>query len=165
MKKIIFLLFFSLTVCLAVDQKKAALEVPSLKNQFFLALPTKDIYGDKIFYNKKLYLFDIWSITCPPCRMTTPELIKVQKSLGGIDFTIIGLNLDEDLSVIKEFLAKEKANYPTAQATREALGKFPPVRGIPTLFLVDSSGKIVKTYIGYTQSNVFEKDIKKLLKK
>jgi len=108
---------------------------------------------------------DVWSITCPPCRLTIPELIAVQKELGGIDFMVIGLSLDEDLPAVKKFLDKESSNYHTVQATAEIMKKLPPVRGIPTLFLLDAKGKILKTYVGYTTRDVFKKDIRNLLNK
>jgi peroxiredoxin len=55
-------------------------------------------------------------------------------------------------------------NYPVLVDDGKLSEVYGPIRSIPTTFIIDKSGKIVKMYIGYRPKNVFEADIKELLK-
>ena len=70
------------------------------------------------------------------------------------------VNADE----AKEFAGKMGINYPVLVDDGKASEIYGPIRSIPTTFIIDKSGKIVKMYIGYREKAVFEADIKELLK-
>lgn len=128
-------------------------------------LPEKDIYDQKIIYDKDLYMLDVWATWCPPCRLTTPELIKLQQKYVSKNITVIGLSVDsEGPKVVKAFVKDEKINYPVAMAG-DSLKYLPPVRGIPTLFLVNKEGKILKQFIGFTDQDTLAEAIESNLKK
>lgn len=113
-------------------------------------MPSRDISGAPIIYDKDIYLLDVWATWCPPCRRTIPDLINVQKKYASKGVTVIGLSVDtvpdKDLSA---FVKKAGINYPIARAG-DTLKYLPPVRGIPTMFIVDRNGKILDRYVGYT---------------
>jgi len=116
----------------------------------FQKLPQTDIYGQKISYTQNLYLFDIWATWCPPCRMQLPQLAEMQKDLAGKNFTVISLSTDESQETVINFIDNNGgSHYPVAMFSAEAKKMFPSVRGIPTLFLVNKKGEILKTFVGY----------------
>lgn len=125
--------------------------------------PQKDLAGNKIVYDKQAYLVDIWATWCPPCRLTVPELIALQKELPTRNFMVLGLSVDtDDDKTVLDFAVREKVNYPIAKAN-ETLHYFPPVRGIPTMFVLDKNGEIKKMFIGYTSKTEMLKEVKKVL--
>ncbi len=126
--------------------------------------PQLDLAGNEIVYDKDAYLVDVWATWCPPCRMTVPELIALQSTLSTEKFSVIGLSVDEisDEAVLN-YINKEGVNYPVAKAGR-AMQYLPPVRGIPTMFILDKNGKIKKTFVGYTKKEIMLKEVQKVLK-
>jgi thioredoxin-related protein len=65
--------------------------------------------------------------------------------------------------VVVKMIKKDKINYPVLMAKGKTARSFGGVIGIPTSFLVDKQGKIVKRYPGYVPRSTLEKDIKKYL--
>lgn len=126
------------------------------------SFPQKDLNGKAIIYDKQVYLVDVWATWCPPCRLTIPELIALQEEITK-NFTVLGLSVDqESAEYVADFVKKEKVNYPVALAG-EALRTLPAVRGIPTMFVLDKNGKIVKTFVGYTDRKTLSLAVKKVL--
>lgn len=72
-----------------------------------------------------------------------PELRTLAKQYQTQGLQIVGVNLDEDLKVVAEFLSQEElpwANLIGKEATETA--KKYDVRSIPKLMLVDRKGRI-----------------------
>jgi thiol-disulfide isomerase/thioredoxin len=126
-------------------------------------MPTSNIYGKPIVYDKQVYLLDVWATWCPPCKMTIPELVALQEEFASKNFTVIGLSVDDSAKTVLDYLKKNPVNYSVAMATPETLKALPPVRGIPTLFVVDK-GVIVKTIVGYTPKETLAEEIRKRIK-
>jgi cytochrome c biogenesis protein CcmG/thiol:disulfide interchange protein DsbE len=118
----------------------------------------------------KVVLLDIWATWCPPCRKGIPDLIELQKSYGDKGLEVVGVSVDPitqggDLKLVTSFAESTKINYKIwLVGNQAALSKFPIATGsIPTSYLVDREGKVVKRYDGLQQKSVYENDIKKLL--
>ncbi len=118
----------------------------------------------------KVVLLDIWATWCPPCRKGIPDLIALQNSYGGQGLEVIGVSVDPitqggDLKLVSSFVESNKMNYKIwLVGNMDALNKYPIATGsIPTSYLVDREGKVVKRYDGLQLKSVYENDIKKLL--
>jgi thiol-disulfide isomerase/thioredoxin len=152
MRKVFIVLCVLVGLSVAVD-----------KAPWFSVFPQKDLAGNKIVYDKQAYLIDVWATWCPPCRMTVPVLISIQDELPTKNFTVIGLSVDTDSDkTVLDFIQAEKVNYPVAKAN-ETLKYFPPVRGIPTMFVLDKNGKIKKMFVGYTEKKTLLDAVKKVM--
>jgi thiol-disulfide isomerase/thioredoxin len=162
----IFLVLLTTNLLLSMGTKAAKYEKAKASSiELFKQLPAEDIYGKKITYDKKLYLLDIWATWCPPCQMTIPELIELQELNFANSFAVIGLSADENIETVLDFFANKHLNYSVAMLNKDILNLFPPVRGIPTMFLVNNQGRIINTYIGYTKKDIMQADIDKYLAK
>jgi thiol-disulfide isomerase/thioredoxin len=135
----------------------------SPKSDLMGSLPTKNIYGKPIVYDKQYYLIDVWATWCPPCKMTVPELIALQKDFVSKNFTVIGLSVDDTVEPVLSFAKTTKINYPVAMASGQALNALPSVRGIPTMFIVEN-GKVVKTIVGYTPKETLAEELRQRIK-
>jgi len=117
-------------------------------------------------YRGKVLIVDFWATWCGPCRIEIPGFIELKREYGNKDFEIIGVSLDRGgPSVVKSFAYKMGINYPLVMANRQILLAFGGVSAIPTTFLLDRDGNIVKRYIGYSPKAEFEKEIDRLLSK
>lgn len=125
-----------------------------------------DINGKQVSLSEfkgKVVILDFFASWCPPCRQEVPDFIELEKAYGDKGFTVIGVAL-VSVEDAKDFAAKFGINYPILVDDGEASDLYGPIRSIPTTFVLDKSGKIVKLYIGFRPKNIFEQDIKELLK-
>lgn len=92
---------------------------------------------------------DFWASWCTPCRKSFPWLNEMQKRYGNAGLRIVAINLDEDVSLAKEFLTKYPAEFtvgfdPTGQSAR-VYG----LKGMPSSYLIDRSGELIKSHVGF----------------
>jgi peroxiredoxin len=125
-----------------------------------------DINGEMVSlsdFNGKVVILDFFASWCPPCRQEIPDFIELERSYGDKGFAMVGVAL-VNAGDAKEFSEKMGINYPVLVDDDKASEIYGPIRSIPTTFVIDKSGKIVKKYIGFRPKDVFEADIKELLK-
>jgi len=103
-------------------------------------------------FRGKTILLNIWASWCPSCRAEMPTLDRLQAKLGGPDFEVIPVSIDEGdsaLLLVEEFFHEVGVNHlriyidPTSQAASE-VGSI----GLPTTLLIDRDGKEVGRLIG-----------------
>jgi thiol-disulfide isomerase/thioredoxin len=89
----------------------------------------------------KTLVLSFWATWCGPCRELEPEFAQVVKNYAGnpqIDFYAV--NTDEDEAAVAPFVAHEKWNLPVVYA--DGLDSFMKVESLPTIVILDRSGKI-----------------------
>jgi cytochrome c biogenesis protein CcmG/thiol:disulfide interchange protein DsbE len=115
-------------------------------------------------YKGKVVILDFWATWCPPCRAEIPHFIELQKQYGAQGLVIIGMSLDEGgAKVVSDFAKAKEINYPVVIGTQDIATAYGGIEAIPTTFIIDAKGNIVNKYIGLTDKDVFEGEIKKLL--
>jgi thiol-disulfide isomerase/thioredoxin len=121
-------------------------------------------------FKGKVRIVNFWATWCPPCRAEIPHFIEMYGELKGKGVEIIGISLDrEGDKVVAPFVKENKMNYPVLIGNDAVSSAYGGIRGIPTTFIVDREGRIVKKYVGLpaqTEEGIkdaFMKDIKPLL--
>jgi thiol-disulfide isomerase/thioredoxin len=77
----------------------------------------KDIDGKSLKlsdYSGKVLIVNMWATWCGPCRMETPELIKLHNDYKSRGLEVIGLATqqnDADLDAVKDFVKEQKVDY------------------------------------------------------
>jgi len=116
-------------------------------------------------YQGKAMLINFFATWCPPCRKEIPSLVKLQKEYGPKGFTVIGISTDQDgTSLVDKFAQKMEINYPVLLSDSKTPAAFGGILGIPTSFLVDREGYVVKRYDGYVDHQTMVKDLNAILK-
>ncbi|MGH7957868.1 MAG: TlpA disulfide reductase family protein [Opitutaceae bacterium] len=101
---------------------------------------------------------------CPPCRAEIPGFVDLYKRYADKGLVIVGVSLDQQgPAVVRPFVEKFGVNYPIVMGDAKIASAFGGIEALPTTFVIDRSGKIVRTHVGYTNAETFEKDIKPLL--
>src|SRR6185295_14086029 len=113
----------------------------------FAAIAPLDPAGrpaDMAAYGGKALLVNLWATWCAPCIKELPSLGKLQEVLGGADFAVVTIALDEpDAAKVAPFLAQHgAANLPALIDTNRTIDKVMPVSALPTSMLVDKDGKV-----------------------
>ena len=152
---LIFALFVSV-----VPHAEAATKMPKFALK---SVVDGNVVKSSSFAGKVLYItfFATW---CPPCNEEVPVLVELQKRLAESGFSVIGFSVDQKgVDKVLNFVKNKNINYPVLMANLQTNMDFGGVYTIPASFLVNRSGNVVKSYIGYVEHSVLEKDINSLL--
>ena len=108
-------------------------------------------------YSGKVLLVNLWATWCGPCRMETPELVKLNKEFRDRGVEMIGLSTeDPDASAqsVSDFVREYKVDYQIGWATREvALGLMKGQTNIPQSFVIARDGRIIRRFIGFSPAS------------
>ena len=104
-------------------------------------------------YSGKVLLVNLWATWCGPCRIETPELVKLHQEYQSRGVEMIGLSTeDPDASAesVAEFVKAYDVKYHIGWATREvAIALMQGRTNIPQSFIIARDGRIVKRFIGF----------------
>ncbi len=115
-------------------------------------------------YTGKALLVTFFATWCPPCIQEIPTLIKLQEQFSKDGFSVLGFSMDEGgPDVVARLIKKRSINYPVLMADEATAQTFGGIVGIPTSFLINKEGNVVKTYPGYVPHSTLEKDIKGIM--
>ncbi len=124
---------------------------------------TGDTVNSKAFDGKTL-LVTFFATWCPPCMQEIPDLISLQSEYAEKGFSVVALSVDQGgVGVVKKLVEKRSINYPVLLANGSTARDFGGVVGIPTSFLINSKGLVVKKYPGYVPHMILENDIKRIM--
>ena len=105
-------------------------------------------------YEGYVVLLDFWATWCPPCRMSIPELIRLQEKYKDHGFIVLGISMDDPGQVtnqdLKSFEKMARINYPILRYNEKVVSNyFQDARiSLPTVFIIDREGKIRQKIIG-----------------
>jgi len=133
--------------------------------------------GDRITLSDlrgSVILLNFWATWCGPCIMEIPDLNRLQEKYQDKGLEVIGITLTSGSPEIISIFAEDQGmNYKvltdimgseTEIVTNmygQATGA--PITGVPTSFIIDRDGYIVKTYIGPRSERIFYNDLKRYL--
>jgi thiol-disulfide isomerase/thioredoxin len=108
-------------------------------------------------YSGKVLFVNLWATWCGPCRLETPELVKLNKEFRDRGVEMIGLSTeDPDASAqsVSDFVREYQVDYQIGWATREvALGLMQGRTNIPQSFIIARDGRIIRRFIGFSPSS------------
>jgi cytochrome c biogenesis protein CcmG, thiol:disulfide interchange protein DsbE len=167
MKSLFILLFlsYSLTsVASGSDSTSAKQKIPSviLKNTNGVSIDVST-YGT----NGKITVISFWATWCKPCikeLRNINELLEEWEELYNVELVAISMDDSRNVPRVKPFASGQGWNFDILLDPNGDLQRDLNVANPPATFLVDLSGNIVYTHIGYLEGDEFdlEDEIKKL---
>jgi len=151
-----------MTLCLflSISSAYAAVKMPP----FSLPNVVNGATVNSADYNGKTLLITFFATWCPPCMQEVPALIELHQQFSKGAFSVVGLSVDQGgADVVAKLVEKRSINYPVLMADETTARNFGGVVGIPTSFLVNKEGNVVKKYPGYVPHAVLENDIKEIM--
>ncbi len=124
----------------------------------------KDINGNDVSltdFKGKIVFLNFWATWCPPCKEEIPSLNNLQKKYSKRGLVVIGIASDRSLKRVRDFIRKNRVQYLILLDNNIEITRKYRVFALPTSFLIDSRGRIVKKFIGVYQLN--EKEINDIL--
>jgi len=97
----------------------------------------------------QVVLVNFWATWCPPCRIEMPGFERVYREKRDQGFEIVALSTEgPGTAGVERFLEERGITFPVAMASREVVGDFGGVRGLPTSYLIDREGRVRHTVMG-----------------
>jgi cytochrome c biogenesis protein CcmG/thiol:disulfide interchange protein DsbE len=138
-------------------------ELPGRAPQFAL----KDLKGQTLRLEDlrgKVVLLNFFATWCAPCRQEIPDLQRLYRRFNDQGLEIVGISLDmEGARLLNPFVQYYGITYPIVLGTREVVVDYGGIRGIPTSFLIDRTGRVAKHFVGFRPVQVFEQSVLELL--
>jgi thiol-disulfide isomerase/thioredoxin len=111
----------------------------------------------------KVVLLNFWATWCGPCRAEIPSLIELQNRYKE-RLQIIGLVVDDDdPDAVKQVVDSEGINYPVALATDNIRFAYGGIPALPTVFVINTEGRIVQKHVGLFNPALYETEVRALL--
>lgn len=121
---------------------KDALPIPNLK---LITLNGDEIYLAK--FEGRPTVINLWASWCPPCLREMPVFQRAQEQNPDIHFVFI--NQGESASQVKQFLAENRLSIRHVLLdSSSAAGKEFGVKGMPSSYFFDASGKLADSRLG-----------------
>jgi peroxiredoxin len=114
----------------------------------------------------KVILINFWASWCGPCRQEMPVLDELYRHYRPLDFTILGVNVEQNSDDAKSLLKDVPVSFPILFDTENKISKLYDVKGMPSTVLVDRDGNIRYVHMGY-QSGVeaeYQTQIRELIR-
>jgi thiol-disulfide isomerase/thioredoxin len=154
-------LLFAVLLAGPVNQAIAATPMP----RFNLQSVTDGKAMNSDAFQGKVLLITFFATWCPPCMQEIPSLISLQEEFGAKGFSVVAISVDQGgTKSVQKLVEKRGINYPVLMADSKITDDFGGIVGIPTSFLVNQQGNVIKNYPGYVTHNVLVEDIKQLIK-
>lgn len=125
----------------------------------------KDVNGNEWNFDDhrgRVVVVNYWATWCPPCRVETPGLVSFADEYKSLGVEMVGVSVDEDLSLVAPFVEKYRIKYPILID-----GFNPNISGggmaLPTTFLYDKQGQLAKKYTGIVLESTLKSDVDALL--
>ncbi len=101
-------------------------------------------------YRGKVILLNLWATWCPPCIRELPALDRLQSALGGRNFTVMALSIDEaDMEVPVSFVrGLGLENLDVYLDFTGSIAKGFPLYGLPITYLIDRRGLVIGYLVG-----------------
>jgi len=114
-----------------------------------LDLPALDGHRFRIAPMKSPLLLNFWATWCPPCRAEMQSLERLHKAYAGQGLRVVGVSVDTDHYLVKEFVFQEHLSFPIVldPGGAEARKGF-EVTAYPTTYLIDRSGYLAEVWLG-----------------
>jgi peroxiredoxin len=105
-------------------------------------------------YSGKVVLVNLWATWCGPCRLETPELVKLHKEFHSRGVEMVGLSTEEpdaSAETVRNFVRAFNVDYHVGWATPEVKITLMQGRGsIPQSFVITREGRILKRFVGFS---------------
>jgi cytochrome c biogenesis protein CcmG/thiol:disulfide interchange protein DsbE len=107
-------------------------------------------------YSGKVLIVNLWATWCGPCRIETPELVRLYQEYRSKGVEVVGLSTEDpeaSANSVRNFVKDYEVSYRVGWATQEvALALMQGRDAIPQSFVIARDGHIVRRFVGFNAS-------------
>ncbi len=109
-------------------------------------------------YKGKWLLINYWATWCPPCLEEIPDLVNLYDARHAKDLMVIGVSVDYKSSKeVAKYVDDMLMSYPIVLGDDKASGVLLHPDVLPTTYIYNPQGKLVKTKQGVISKAYIEK--------
>ena len=108
--------------------------------------------GDTVVLDRlkgQVVYVDFWASWCGPCKRSFPWMNELAERYGDKGFTVVAVNVDKKREDAERFLAATPARFTVVYDAPGATPAAWAVKGMPSSYLVDRSGRVVMVEQGF----------------
>jgi thiol-disulfide isomerase/thioredoxin len=114
------------------------------------ALPERVLVGPRVDLAQlrgKPAIVHFWASWCGPCTKEAPEIARLPAALRG-RATVVGVDWSDSHAGAERFVGKHGWTFPILEDDAGRSGTAWHIQGLPTTFVLDARGRIVKKLTG-----------------
>ena len=116
-------------------------------------------------YKGKWVIINYWATWCPPCLEEVPDLVALYDSRKNKDVMMFGVVFDyQSAKEVAEYVDDMLMSYPIVLGDDEVTKQIGTTEVLPTTFIYDPSGELVKTKHGKITKQYLEAFMAKVTK-
>lgn len=94
-------------------------------------------------------IINFWATWCEPCRREMPGLEKLSSLFRPEDLRVIGITVDNDINLAREFSLRHRLTFPMLSDNGQALSSgVLHITGYPTTYLLRRDHSIARIIVG-----------------
>lgn len=100
-------------------------------------------------FRGRVLVINFWATWCGPCREEMPALQALSDRLDPRHYAVLGVSVDRDLNLVREFLLKYDLSFPQFSDNEMSLsGDRLKVQAFPETLIVDAEGVLRRRILG-----------------
>lgn len=108
-------------------------------------------------YKGKWVLVNYWATWCPPCLEEVPDLVNLYDQHHKKDLMVLGVVFDyKDVKEVNEYVDDMLMSYPIVLGDDSVIEQIGAADVMPTTFIYNPKGKLVKTKRGIVTKQYVE---------
>lgn len=146
-------LFFGLLIFLWCCSLKAEV----LAKSDFKLKDTAGVQHQLSQYKGKWVLVNYWATWCPPCLEEVPDLVSLYDQHKHKDLVVLGVVFDyKDVNEVNSYVDDMLMSYPIVLGDDSVIEQIGVADVMPTTFIYNPKGKLVKTKRGVVTKQYVE---------
>ncbi len=116
-------------------------------------------------FGGRVLVLNFWATWCPPCIEELPSLDEMQRQLSTKGVVVVGVSVDKNEKLYKDFLKKARVSFQTARDPDAGISSQYGTFKFPETYVINAKGEVVAKYIGpkdWMSAEVIN-DMKKIL--
>jgi peroxiredoxin len=96
----------------------------------------------------KVVLLNFWATWCPPCREEMPSMERLHQEFREQGLAVLAVNIQESPKQVARFMRDFRLTFPAVLDGDATVSGLYGVRGLPSTYLVDRTGRVVGQAVG-----------------
>ena len=96
----------------------------------------------------RVILLNFWATWCKPCEDEMPAMERLYRRLGGSDFELLAVSVDNDPALVGEFRERLGLSFPILLDPDQRVAADYQTYRFPESLVIDRDGRVIERYIG-----------------
>lgn len=126
-------------------------EIDKLEHQKAPGFTLKDITGTEKTLSAlrgTVVMINFWATWCPPCKEEMPSLNTLYARMKPKGFEILAVSADNTLATVEKYIEDRDFDFQILWDEDKRVMRAYKVFSLPTTFLIDRNGVIVRIFMG-----------------